>query len=383
MADNTLELMAEADRRGILPPDKKALFDEAKARGLVGTPAAAQPKESMSNAQAIDEIVKMAHPMSWVSKFMDKGAQALDRAAYNVGGKVTDIASGFGASPEVAAGAGYAANVATQAVPTFLSGTAAKSAAPYIESAAQKLMTSALKPSVTMGEKGAASAVQTLLDNGINVSEGGLAKLRGLIDDVNREIADKIRNLTATVDKGAVWDAVKQKLDYFKKQVNPQSDISTIKQAWADFVNHPLVPSPVKDIPVQLAQEMKQTTGTMLSKKYGQLSSADEEVQKAITRGLKDEIAKGVPGIQGLNEFDSKLYQALTPLEKRVIVDMRNNPVGISVLAHSPAAFAAAVLDRSSPFKSMLARMVYAGKEQIPATAARIGVGAAEAANNQ
>lgn len=34
-ADDSLELMAEADRRGILPPDKKALFDEAKARGLV------------------------------------------------------------------------------------------------------------------------------------------------------------------------------------------------------------------------------------------------------------------------------------------------------------------------------------------------------------
>lgn len=35
MSDNTLELMAEADRRGILPADKKALFDEAKSRGLV------------------------------------------------------------------------------------------------------------------------------------------------------------------------------------------------------------------------------------------------------------------------------------------------------------------------------------------------------------
>jgi len=32
---DSLELMAEADRRGILPPEKKALFDEAKARGLV------------------------------------------------------------------------------------------------------------------------------------------------------------------------------------------------------------------------------------------------------------------------------------------------------------------------------------------------------------
>ena len=32
---DVLELLAEADRRGILPPEKKALFDEAKSRGLV------------------------------------------------------------------------------------------------------------------------------------------------------------------------------------------------------------------------------------------------------------------------------------------------------------------------------------------------------------
>lgn len=33
--DNTLDLLIEADRRGILPPEQKALLDEAKSRGLV------------------------------------------------------------------------------------------------------------------------------------------------------------------------------------------------------------------------------------------------------------------------------------------------------------------------------------------------------------
>ncbi len=37
-----LELLAEADRRGILPPEKKPLFDEAKRRGLIQTDALAE-----------------------------------------------------------------------------------------------------------------------------------------------------------------------------------------------------------------------------------------------------------------------------------------------------------------------------------------------------
>lgn len=36
-----LELLAEADRRGILPDDKRALFDEAVKRGLIGAPVKA------------------------------------------------------------------------------------------------------------------------------------------------------------------------------------------------------------------------------------------------------------------------------------------------------------------------------------------------------
>lgn len=37
MADK-IELMLEAERRGILPPQQKAMLDEARKRGLVNSP---------------------------------------------------------------------------------------------------------------------------------------------------------------------------------------------------------------------------------------------------------------------------------------------------------------------------------------------------------
>lgn len=45
MADK-LQIMLEAERRGILPPDKVAVLGEARKRGLVGTPASVGPKVS-------------------------------------------------------------------------------------------------------------------------------------------------------------------------------------------------------------------------------------------------------------------------------------------------------------------------------------------------
>jgi hypothetical protein len=56
-------LLMEADRRGILPPDRKALLDEARKRGLVPGEQQAQtqpaaPQESRGVMQTVDDIVR-------------------------------------------------------------------------------------------------------------------------------------------------------------------------------------------------------------------------------------------------------------------------------------------------------------------------------------
>lgn len=346
---------------------------------------------------------------------MDAG-EWLDRQAYKAGGAASELSSRLGAPPEVAGGIGTVANVGVQAIPMVLGGEAAKLVSPAFVSAAKTLMQSALKPtlkSLRIGE--AATAIDTMLAEGINVSMNGVFKLKSKISDLNRQIVEAIQSSPATVNKMEVAKTLLPTLEKFQKQVNPTSDINSLKSAWGEFVNHPLLPkiipeqvipgrtvaSPVLDasgnpftrtipekvipssgtneIPVQLAQELKQGTYKQLSGKYGELGSADTEAQKALARGLKEGIAKAVPEIVGLNAAESKLIATLNVAERRALMDANKNPAGLAWLYNHPTSFAAFVADRSPLFKSLLARMINAGREQIPATAARAGIGAVEA----
>ena len=338
--------------------------------------------------------------LSGINEATSTANEAVTSGAYEAGGKVTDVAAGMGASPEVAAGAGYATNVGLQAVPALIAGKMATTAAPAMEGGAKSLMRSTLKPILKDAKTGkAAQAIDTLLNEGVNVTPGGLRVLRDKIDDLNRQIADQIRNSTATVDKRAVYGPIKEALDTFKMQVNPNADVATIKAAWNEFLNHPLTTAkePAANaslqawqkyidqlgntgIPVQVAQEMKQATYRALgSKSYGELKGAETEAQKAIARGLKDEIAKAVPDISKLNAKDSELLNALNVTERRVMVSLNKNPGGLAWLARNPQAWAAFMADKSELFKSLLARAMYSGSERVPQAVA----GTATAVLNQ
>jgi hypothetical protein len=165
----------------------------------------------------------------------------LDQAAYKAGGAVTDVAAKV-LPPEAAAGLGYATNVVAQAVPALLGGQAAKGAAPVLESASKNLMQSALKPTIEALRTGkAARAIDTMLEEGINVSKGGVEKLRSKIGEINQQITDAIANSSATIDKSKVADFLREPLKKFSQQVNPNADIAAIKSAWQEFVDHPLL----------------------------------------------------------------------------------------------------------------------------------------------
>jgi hypothetical protein len=157
--------------------------------------------------------------------------------------------------------------------------------------------------------------------------------------------------------------------------------MQAIKNAWTDFRNHPLLKG-VTDIPVELAQKLKQGTYGQLAKKYGQMGTAETEAQKGLARGLKEGIAEAVPAVKGLNQQESELIKTLGVVERRALMELNKNPMGLSLLAHRPETWAAFMADKSALFKSLAARMLYAGKEQIPATTARSGIALYEANQN-
>jgi hypothetical protein len=225
------------------------------------------------------------------------------------------------------------------------------------DSTAKRLMQSAIKPTIKQLASGDAdTAVQTLLDYGINPNKAGVDKLRGLIDAKNTEIANQIGASTATIPKQNVIGALGPVRQKFGAQVSPTSDLAAIQGVQDDFMAHPNFPG--ADIPVQAAQDMKQGTYSVLRGKYGQVGSAETEAQKGLARGLKDEIATAVPAVGPLNADESKLLTTLSVTERRALMEMNKNPIGLAALAHNPVGWAAFMADKSALFKSLAARAV-------------------------
>lgn len=309
--------------------------------------------------------------------------KAITEGAYEAGGRTAELASKAGLPSEVAGGLGVAANVGLQAIPAMVGGKGiGKSVEPVLENTSKFLMKSAVKPPLEAWKSGkAAEAIQTMLDEGITVSAGGVAKLKGKISALNDEIGKTIMNSTATVDKNNVYRTIKETLDKFTNQVNPNTDIARIRAAWNEFINHPSIVGDT--MPVQLAQKLKQGTYQQVSKKYGELSSAETEAQKSLARGLKEEIATAVPEVSGLNAEESKLINALNLSEKQAFLSMNKNPGSLAWLAHRPETWAAFMADKSALFKSLMARVLYSGAERIPEAAAGTGIATVQASKQE
>ena len=221
---------------------------------------------------------------------------------------------------------------------------------------ANSLMYSSLKPTLRQHATGdAKKAVRTMLDEGINVTQGGVRKMQGMVDDIDTEVSKIISSSKNVVDEKYILNAIGDVMDKFRAQVNPQTDMQTIYNALGDFVNHPDIKG---KIPVQLAQKIKQGTYRILEKKYGQLGSADVEAQKALARGLKEGIAAAEPKVTALLRRESNLINALDVAERRAFMDMNKNPGGLAWLTTDPRNFAAFMADKSALFKSLAARML-------------------------
>ena len=110
-----------------------------------------------------------------IAQGINLALKGLDKAQDVAGSGVTEGMSRLGASPEVSAGLGTAANIGVGAIAPTAIGKAATGAAPILESAARRLMQSSIKPNLAARTSGQADkAITTMLDKGISATEGGL-----------------------------------------------------------------------------------------------------------------------------------------------------------------------------------------------------------------
>ena len=284
--------------------------------------------------------------------------EMLAKAADEAGGKVTDVTG----SPTL----GAAANTAINLAPSLIGLKVANKGSPssLVEggrSAAERVMWSALKPTLRDAERGnAARAVKTLLDEGVNATRGGAEKLRGRVDVVNQQVVDALLNSNAVVAKDAVLRKIAGVESKVRNQVDPQADIAAVRAVADNFANHPDLP--FNAIPVQQAQRIKQGTYRQIADSYGERGSATVEAQKALARGLKEQISREVPEVAPLNAAEAELINAMNLVERRGNVDANKNPLGLAPVVPSTGRAVAFLADRSALVKSLLARAMNPGR---------------------
>jgi hypothetical protein len=215
----------------------------------------------------------------------------------------------------IAAGLGQASGFAA---PEAISGLASNVKIPGTTGIAERMYQSALKPPPgTYSTAEVGQMVKTGLSQGIPVSAAGVEKIGDLVQDLNQQIQGKINAGAAsgaTVNKFSVASRLGNTAQRFATQVNPEADLSAIGTSGNEFIrNQPT------QIPVDTAQALKSGTYQQLgSKAYGEIGSATREAQKALARGLKEELQKQFPEIQNLNAQEGKLINLDEALQRAV-----------------------------------------------------------------
>lgn len=292
----------------------------------------------------------------------------IGKGAYELGGQVTDLTG----SP--------LAGTAARMIPDFASlaggGLAGKTAAPALEGSAKWLMQSAMKPTATDLLSGKAqTATQTLLERGISPTNAGMLKLKQLGEELNAAVKDLIAGSGQTVNKGEAAAGIKEVVKRIEtSNPVPNQARSAAENYYNEFMKNKLVP---ENMPVEMAQALKQGLYKILKDQYGKLSLAGQAEgqaaktlsQKALASGLKEKIESVIPGVKPLNEEASKIWNALNVSERKALMEANKDPMGMALLPHNPLAMLSFWANRSAAFKSGLAKILYMGKEEIPAAA--------------
>ena len=339
-------------------------------RSLIGSGAAAA--KGFLSGGPLGAVASITH------RGVEKAGELVSETAYKVGGGVTDIASRAGVSPEVAAGAGLATNVGIQALPV-VGGSIARQAAPVMEWAGKKLMTSAVKPPAGMRKTGeAGKAIVTMLEKGISPASKGLEAARGAVDDFEIAIQTQLENSGATVSKiDAAKNATKSAFDGVKHNLDRVQNEKDIEDAISKFLNHPELKKYADQFPVAVANRMKQSFYKEVGEKAyvpGAVPTAFDKGTKNLAASLREEVLKAEPSVKANLAEQGKMMQVVNLLKGRVGASESQNIYGLGG-AMSPSITRLLIFwaDRYPWFKGWLARGMYTGAS--PVTAG-VGVGA-------
>lgn len=266
---------------------------------------------------------------------------------------------------------------------------------------------SALKPSTILSQADRAAIVKTGLENEVPVSKGGVQKIGDLIEDLNQKIKDTIASdPNRPIDPNKVAVRADDAKGRFATQVNAQTDLNAIEGSRQQFLDEqgrtpgkpavsptptgildqygqPIMnagkpaipPTPASVMGAADAQAMKQGTYRVLRGKFGEQGSASVEAQKALARGLKEEIATAFPEVGKMNSAESRLLDLQPVLERAVNRISNHQAIGIG----TPVAGVAAEAMTGSPGIGRVA-MVLKGVLDNPSVKSRLAIAVSKGA---
>lgn len=243
------------------------------------------------------------------------GAGAIAKGA----GLVADIAGAGRAAQIAGTTAKVLGTVADVADPLKLTTTAVGKAA-GIAGIPERIYVGALRPGVTNTGALTLDDLKQMAGTGLKyaapVTQKGVDTVWNALQDLNQEVTKRVGAGTAagqTISRDAVINRLGPTFKQFAMQVAPDSDIRDITRVGEQFER-----TNAAQIPVATAQAKKVGTYQQIAGKYGKLSDAEVEAQKALARGLKDELVQAMPELGNLNAQESRLLDLQGVIEKAV-----------------------------------------------------------------
>lgn len=181
----------------------------------------------------------------------------------------------------------------------------------------EEIYQSALKPSTTFSLEKRARILKTGIDERIPVNQKGLTKARNVIEQIKSEVDARIAAATAESNPSVPTAAIAERIEQVKPRfqtVAPESDINALESLKQQFLD-----KYGESIPIAEAQKVKQNTYRQLKDKaYGEQKTAATEGEKALARGLKEELEKIVPELKALNQREGSVIALEKSLTRAV-----------------------------------------------------------------
>ena len=247
------------------------------------------------------------------------------------------------------------------------------------------LMKSALKPAFDLTKKAIVNdemprVIKTMLDEGVNVTQGGVTKLTKLLGATKDELDDLVVNAAMDIDPVRVVNVGRTAVKAASNQAAPSADKAAARAVIRDFIDTHVrgAQGQIRPMSVQRAHELKKGTYKAIGQRaYGEVKGAAVEAEKQLARGLKEGVEMAVPEAKAMNARIGALGEAQTATVKRVAGAQNRDPGGLGVL--NPGSVLAFVLLRSPASKSMVSRALYSSAAKasgVPENIIRWSVGA-------